>query len=214
MKEQLEELKNKMVEEMSEPLHPDLLPYFEEEGALGPQLRHPLVYQVPFFTNGMANTYYKQKVKAIEDALAKKNYSKVVYLHERPYRIQAFLDVMESMEDADYWKLLSSIWTDTENSWQNFEMWNALLRSQRPERHNLMDEEELNHLASLPDEVVVYRGCIEGVNENGLSWTLDKTKAEFFANRFSKNGIVLEKTINKDEIVAVFLGRNESEVIF
>lgn len=203
-----------MVEEMNEPLHPDLLPYFEEEGALGPQLRHPLVYQVPFFTNGTANAYYKQKVKAIEDALAEKNYSKVVYLHERPYRIQAFLDVMESMEDADYWKLLSSIWTDTENSWQNFEMWNALLRSPRPERHNLMDEEELNHLASLPDEVVVYRGCVEGVNENGLSWTLDKTKAEFFANRFSKNGIVLEKTINKDKIVAVFLGRNESEVIF
>jgi hypothetical protein len=214
MKEQLEELKNKMVEEMNEPLHPDLLPYFEEEGALGPQLRHPLVYQVPFFTNGMANAYYKQKVKAIEDALAKKNYNTVVYLHERPYRIQAFLDVMESMEDADYWKLLSSIWTDTENSWQNFQMWNALLRSPRPERHNLMDEEELNHLASLPNEVVVYRGCVAGVNENGLSWTLDKTKAEFFANRFSKNGIVLEKTINKDEIVAVFLGRNESEVIF
>jgi hypothetical protein len=214
MKEQLEELKNKMVEEMNEPLHPDLLPYFEEEGALGPQLRHPLVYQVPFFTNGMANAYYKQKVKAIEDALAKKNYSTVVYLHERPYRIQAFLDVMESMEDADYWKLLSSIWTDTENSWQNFQMWNALLRSPRPERHNLMDEEELNHLASLPNKVVVYRGCVAGVNENGLSWTLDKTKAEFFANRFSKNGIVLEKTINKDEIVAVFLGRNESEVIF
>lgn len=203
-----------MVEEMNEPLHPDLLPYFEEEGALGPQLRHPLVYQVPFFTNGMANAYYKQKVKAIEDALAKKNYNTVVYLHERPYRIQAFLDVMESMEDADYWKLLSSIWTDTENSWQNFQMWNALLRSPRPERHNLMDEEELNHLASLPNEVVVYRGCVAGVNENGLSWTLDKTKAEFFANRFSKNGIVLEKTINKDEIVAVFLGRNESEVIF
>jgi hypothetical protein len=214
MKEQLEELRNKMVEEMNEPLHPDLLPYFEEEGALGPQLRHPLVYQVPFFTNGMANAYYKQKVKAIEDALAKKNYNTVVYLHERPYRIQAFLDVMESMEDADYWKLLSSIWTDTENSWQNFQMWNALLRSPRPERHNLMDEEELNHLASLPNEVVVYRGCVAGVNENGLSWTLDKTKAEFFANRFSKNGIVLEKTINKDEIVAVFLGRNESEVIF
>lgn len=214
METQINELKEKLAAEMNEPLHPDLLPYYEEEGALGPQLRHPLVYQVPFFTNGMANAYYKQKVKAVEDALAEKNYSKVVYLHERPYRIQAFLDVMDFMEDADYWKLLGSIWTDTENSWQNFEMWNELLRSQRPERNNLMDEEELSRLASLPDAVIVYRGCVAGVNENGLSWTLDRTKAEFFANRFSKKGIVLERTINKDEIIAVFLGRNESEVIF
>jgi hypothetical protein len=53
----------------------------------------------------------------------------------------------------------------------------------------------------------------KGLNEDGLSWTLDKAKAEFFANRFSKGGIILEREIPKSDIIAVLTGRGESEVI-
>ena len=77
-----------------------------------------------------------------------------------------------------------------------------------------MDEEEDNILRSLSDEVIIYRGCQKGLNENGLSWTLDKSKAKFFANRFGKKGIILEKKIPKSDIVAVLLGRGEFEVIW
>jgi hypothetical protein len=43
---------------------------------------------------------------------------------------------------------------------------------------------------------------------------LDKSKAEFFANRFGKKGIILEKKISKQKIIAVLTGRGEAEVIF
>jgi hypothetical protein len=46
-----------------------------------------------------------------------------------------------------------------------------------------------------------------------LSWTLDKNQAKWFANRFEKDGVVLEKRISKKNIVAYFNGRNEEEVI-
>ena len=197
---------------MTVPLHPDLQPYLED-GAIGPQLRHPLVYSVPLWSNGHANALYEQKVKAVKEALANKKYSSYIFLHERPYRLNAFSLIQNKLSDTQYWSLLSDIWTDTENQWQGIDKWKQLLSSNRPSRHYLMTEDEFNHLQSLPDEVTIYRGCQAGVNENGLSWTLDKKKSEFFANRFSKDGIILERTISKNDIVAVLTGRGESEVI-
>jgi hypothetical protein len=46
-----------------------------------------------------------------------------------------------------------------------------------------------------------------------LSWTLDRERAEWFANRFDQKGIVIEKAIGKEEIVAYFSGRGDQEII-
>jgi hypothetical protein len=197
----------------TEELHPDLQPYLEE-GAIGLQLRHPLVYLVPLWGNGHANALYEHKVKGVKDALANNKYSSYIFLHERPYRLDAFTLIQSKLSDTQYWSLLSDIWTDTENQWQGLNKWKQLLSSNRPSRHYLMNEEEFNLLQSLPDEVTIYRGCQAGINENGLSWSLNKKKAEFFANRFGKKGIILERKIPKSDIVAVLNGRGESEVIW
>ena len=197
----------------TEDLHPDLVPYVSD-GPLGKQLRHPLVYQIGMWGNGLANTYYLQKISDVKKALLNKKYDSYVWLHERPYRIEAFQEIKHLLSDTAYWKLLADIWTDTENQWQNYEEWKELIGSERGSRHYLMDEEDDQILRSLPDEVTIYRGCQKGINENGLSWTLDKSKAEFFAKRLGKDGIVLEKKISKLDIIAVFTGRNEAEVIW
>jgi hypothetical protein len=208
-----EELLHRLLAETNEPLHPDLVPYFESDGALGAQVRHPLVYQVPLWSNGSANAYYLQKKKDLDTALAEKNFNRVIYLHERPYRLQAFIEIAPRLSDTKYWSILSGIWTDTENKWQNLEQWKELLSANRPDRHYLMDESEVQLLNSLPELVTIYRGCVKGLNEDGLSWTLDKAKAEFFANRFGREGIILEREIPKSDIIAVLTGRGESEVI-
>ena len=210
---QVEETFQRLLAEANEPLHPDLVPYFESDGALGAQVRHPLVYQVPLWSNGSANAYYLQKKKDLDTALAEKNFNRVIYLHERPYRLQAFIEIAPRLLDTKYWSILSGIWTDTENQWQNLEQWKELLSANRPDRHYLMDESEVQLLNSLPELVTIYRGCVKGLNEDGLSWTLDKAKAEFFANRFGREGIILEREIPKSDIIAVLTGRGESEVI-
>jgi len=211
---QVEELMAKIIAEQSESLHPDLVPYLEQSSEGWMMLRHPLVYQVPFFSNGSANAYYEQKSKAVEKAIADKNYKQFVWLFERPYRLEAFIKIADKLSDTDYWKLLSDIWIDTENQYAYLKEWKKLLASKRSNRHYMMDEEEDNILRSLPEEVTIYRGCQKGINEDGLSWSLDKSKAEFFANRFGKKGIILERTISKNDIVAVLVGRGESEVIW
>jgi hypothetical protein len=125
----INETLERLLKESSEPLHPDLVPYFEADGALGAQVRHPLVYQVPLWSNGSANAYYLQKKKDLETALTEKNYSRVVYLHERPYRLQAFIQIQKYLSDEKYWSLLASVWTDTENAWQHLDEWRELFNS-------------------------------------------------------------------------------------
>lgn len=210
---QINETIERLLKESSEPLHPDLVPYFEADGALGAQVRHPLVYQVPLWSNGSANAYYLQKKKDLGKALEEKNYNRVVYLHERPYRLQAFIQIAKYLSDEKYWSFLASIWTDTENAWQNLDEWRKLFNSSRPKRQRLMDRDEVLAYDSLPNTVKIYRGCQKGINEDGISWTLKRDKAEWFATRFSKDGVVLEKEIQKKDIIAVFTNRNEFEVI-
>jgi hypothetical protein len=210
---QIEELMAKMVAEHSETLHPALTPYLEQSDIGWTMLRHPLVYQVPFISNGSANAFFEQKTKAVEKAIEDKDYKQFVWLFERPYRVEAFIKIADKLSDTDYWKLLSDVWIDTENQYAYLKEWKKLLASKRSSRHYMMTEEEDNILRSLSQEVTVYRGCQKGINEDGLSWTLDKSKAQFFANRFGKKGIILERTVSKNNIVAVLTGRGEAEVI-
>jgi hypothetical protein len=210
---QVEDLMAKIIAEQNETLHPDLVPYLEQSSEGWMMLRHPLVYQVPFFSNGSANAYYEQKRIAVEKATADKNYKQFVWLFERPYRVEAFIKIADKLSDTDYWRLLSDVWIDTENQYAYLNEWKKLLASKRPNRHYMMGEEEDNIFRSLSNQVTIYRGCQKGLNEDGLSWTLDKSKAKFFANRFGKKGIILERKVPKSDIMAVLLGRGESEVI-
>jgi hypothetical protein len=70
---QVEELMAKIIAEHNETLHPALVPYLEQSDIGWTMLRHPLVYQVPFFSM-VAPMLYEQKLKAVEKAIANKNY--------------------------------------------------------------------------------------------------------------------------------------------
>lgn len=66
---------------------------------------------------------------------------------------------------------------------------------------------------SLPEKVKIYRGLGSKSRRDGISWTLSKEKAEWFATRFKDNGEVLTAEANKSDILAFLNGRNEQEII-
>ena len=74
-----------------------------------------------------------------------------------------------------------------------------------------MNEEEKTFFDSLPDEITIFRG---GIDDKGFSWTLDKDRACWFANRWYQDHRVFEKTINKSDALAYLNGRNESDIIY
>ena len=87
----------------------------------------------------------------------------------------------------------------------------------------LMSEEERAALEALPAQVTIYRGirtCQIRREIYGLSWTLSRSVAEWFANvRGSYWGdqagepVILEQTVDKSRIVWLLLERNELEVV-
>lgn len=197
-----------------EELHPDLAPYVED-CSFGKCLRHPLVYGL-FYTpqmNAMYNEQYKAKTEYIQRSLKEKNFSSYIWMHERPYRLEKFTEIADDLSDTEYWELLGSIWSDSENLWQYAPWLRHLLNSPRPGRENMMDDSEREFLKTLPDEFVVYRGH-QVVNRLGYSWTLSYYRAKWFAQRFEKKKVgVVAGTVKKKDVVAVLLGRNEFEIV-
>lgn len=197
-----------------EDLHPDLAPYLNVE-SFGTMLKHPLVFNL-FHSpqmNAFCNKQYKEKKTYIDIALKEKDFDRYIWMHERPYRMDAFVQIMGDISDSEYWKLLGSIWADSENLWQYKHLLPILLNSKRPNRKSMMNKEEQAFLEKLPEKIVIYRGH-QGRNRSGYSWTLSYSCGKWFSQRFKdKQTGIVTGTIEKQNIIAVLLGRNEFEII-
>jgi predicted ABC-type ATPase/DNA-directed RNA polymerase specialized sigma24 family protein/8-oxo-dGTP pyrophosphatase MutT (NUDIX family)/curved DNA-binding protein CbpA len=204
---------------MSSPdgLNEELAEYYDEEGPLGfPTIRHPLMYWMGPVDADLINKMFSQKVNAVNDAYENGKWNSYIYMHERPYRLDALMDIEDRMSDEEFWENVGSIWVDSENIWQNQDVWSDILTSDRPGREKIMTAEELQDFNNLPDEITVYRGHIKGKNKDGLSWTTSEEKARWFANRLASGKDVpevAEGTVKKSDVIAHFTRRGESEIV-
>lgn len=203
----------------TEKLLPELAEYLCTT-SFGPAIRHPLVYEVPYMEAlaGMANQRYRAKVEALAEAHEARKWNTVIYLHERPWRLDAFLGIADQLSDDEYWNLLGDIWTDTENLWQNYDEWHEALMAERGAREQIMAPEERAFLDAQPDEFTIYRGYhTEGDSGplRGYSWTLSREKAEWFGKRRAADmtPMLATATIRRDDVIAYFNERGEDEIV-
>ena len=205
--------------EKQEDLHPSLAPYIERSKALGwTMLRHPLVFSIPYdaHMNAMLNRQYTYKTEQLVKAKADGDWAKVLYLHERPYRLHALLEIMPNVTGTPFWELVSWVWTDTEAPRINRQVWRGLFAKAHtdPAGKALMDEGEQRALALMPATIQVWRGASAPEKRPSMSWTRDRERAVFFARRFHRPGAFLwTLQCPKERIVAFLNGRNEHEVI-
>ena len=71
----------------------------------------------------------------------------------------------------------------------------------KADKESLMDLEELAFYKALPPLVTVYRGIKERKYLKGLSWSLDKETATWFARRFGSGGFVCEAVVPKESVL-------------
>jgi hypothetical protein len=76
-----------------------------------------------------------------------------------------------------------------------------------------IDTDDLKHYDELPEVVTVYRGVKPKGKIQALSWTDNKDTAQWFADRFEKNGTVYKAEINKEDILVYTNQRDEHECI-
>lgn len=143
-----------------------------------------------------------------------KDYMTFSYLLTKPYRLFFYKETKRYASEEDAGAFLTNVWRAVENpnAEVNETMFQKLKMFKEISQEYLMDEEELKKFYELPEIVTVFRG-LQGPRTKikALSWTLDKDKAEWFANRWKKGNGVYQATINKKYIIACF--EYESEVI-
>jgi len=183
----------------------------------GEMISHPLVQSIFYIPqqNAMYNAQLKAKKEALAQASKSQRWSEYLWLYERPYRFDAFKGIASKLEPNEYWDTLSMLWSDSENIWQNLNGWKQLLNAKIPKRHLMMSSHEEHYFKNfIPDMVEIHRGYQEGKNKHGFSFSLDKKKALWFANRFNKGGKVLTLTVPKKDLVAYIDSRGEKEIIY
>jgi hypothetical protein len=195
-----------------ETLHDDLLDYFDDDSR---KVDHPLIPSVTVFGAEHAaelNEQYEQKAILAEQALRDGDWSAYLKFHERPHRLNAFVYVIGDLDDRCYWECLAETWIDAEFPWQNRTRWSELWNSKRSKKEFAMSPEERDVLKGLPQEFTLYRGVGQNGNSTGLSWTLSREKAVFFAQRF-RGDQLLTATAKRDDVHSYLNGRNEQEIV-
>lgn len=189
---------------------------YDSEG-FGPMLKHPLVFSVPLTLPGLANRALEQKTASLARAIERKDWHTVVFLHERPYRLAAFIDYVTGRDedggalplgqDEDERDLAATVWVDSENIPQCMDDWTALFASTSLW---LGDAEEREAFDALPDPITAWRGEID---DGGWSHTTDEKIARFFATRFGANAEIIKVEIPKDKVFGYLTRRGESELL-
>jgi hypothetical protein len=136
----------------------------------------------------------------------------------------------DTLPNKIYWQMVSDCYTRSDLAHSDMDIVFDYLNDNRSEKEYLMNEEDREFFNNLPEEITIYRGCTKKEIESGqhrLSWTLDKSIAEFFAYTYinpvhedrgekkdkSKFDIV-EKTVSKKDLLCYFGGREEAEVLY
>ena len=194
----------------------------------------PMVVQHPFASSGFAATTKdgvmqllditesEENLQAWQSFMRKQinaadNAYEIYMMTNKPYGLTFLKYTSPYLSKADFSKILADAWIRSENPNCDTNVSKSKLISmfKQADPHELMLEDELRQYEELDDTVTVYRGVTShnAKNIKALSWTLDREKAEWFAHRFNEDGTVYEAEIDKQHILALFNGRNESEVI-
>lgn len=195
---------------------------------IGTVLQHPLVYDIGVILPGLNNLRLEYKKRTLAEAIELRDWESVVFIHERPHRLNAFMRYVARVDKSGrmlpIWQhskrlqeLAIEVWIDSENIHQHQSDWLELFRD-RPDGAVLGTKADLKAFAALPDRVHVYRG---GGEDSFLSWTTQRHTAAFFAQRFKRQDAagrevvnkIREQVLDKADIFAHFTGRGEAEVL-
>lgn len=134
------------------------------------------------------------------------------------YQLGFLKNIVSALSQTDLSQLLSMIWVNIENPNQdiNASVSEIVRWFKKADKQSLMNQEDYEVYCNLSECFSVYRGVAVGRNPNGLSWTRNLNRAEWFAHRFDRKeqqGYVRDATIFKRDVLAYFNTRGEEEIV-
>lgn len=133
----------------------------------------------------------------------------------KPYLLFFLSQIRNYLSLKDFSEFLGDAWVRSENGNNdpNVELHKIVRWFRSADKNALMDDKERKVFAELPATITVYRGVGKNRNPKGISWTQDFQLARWFANRFGSGGYIEKTTITKNDVLAYFMSRGESEVV-
>lgn len=159
--------------------------------------------------------YYEKQIENCNDI------TKLMCMVQKPYRLVYFYTIFPYLCEKDYNDMLRFAFTSCERPSDNTNIdpnwiWALFLKSNK---NIIMDDNERDIYAKLPEKVDVYRGYNDFYGDNvdnawqGLSWTLSLDTAKFYAERFgAKNQYIAKTTIHKNDIFALWCDAEDEDI--
>ena len=150
----------------------------------------------------------EEKINSIDKLI------KCAYVVRNSYYLTFLKFAKESLSLPDFSMLLGKFWTEEENPNGDVNVPVSLSAKwfRIADKQALMHDYEYEVYKDLPETFTIYRGVTPGRNPDGMSWTRDLSKADWFSRRFG-DGYVLEGIANKKDVLAFFSRRGEEEVV-
>lgn len=128
-----------------------------------------------------------------------------VFMFLRPqYRLTLFKYTNQYMSSKDFEEVLLFSWIMVEHPLKDINVTKSEM---------LKWFSKLGYVSDLSGVVTIYRGVGSEKYRDGISWTLDREKAEWFATRFTDNGIVYSAKVKSKDILYYISERGEEEII-
>lgn len=128
-----------------------------------------------------------------------------VFVFLRPqYRLTLFKYTNQYMSSKDFEEVLLFSWIMVEHPLKDINVTKSEM---------LKWFSKLGYVSDLSGVVTIYRGVGSEKYRDGISWTLDREKAEWFATRFTEDGVVYSAKVKSNDILYYISDRGEKEVI-
>lgn len=220
-------------------LAPELHQFVDRNGPSGPMFDHPLYRDMHMLVTaamparrdyrdieipaGLAriNAIIEEQIKCRAEAATCGQWGRYVFVHYRPYRVDALLNAIQRVGASRLWHLVGQVWRDSEDNMASAIEWGEIWSHAYDGKHGgfrkcferVMGAPDRRAYDALPEFLTCYRGCKEEHHAYGYSWTIDREKAEWFARRRIGAGIVAKTQVHKSVVLAYFSDRKESEVV-
>jgi len=121
-------------------------------------------------------------------------------------------DLHSTLSAEDFALVVATEWKSDEAPSRSLTYWLSVFRlAVNGIGRYVTDTEE-----PLPNDLTIWRGVARPRYARGMSWTLDRERAEWFARRFAAmygDPRLYTATVDSDQVLGYLQGRQESEIV-
>lgn len=164
-----------------------------------------------------ADKFIEQMNKMYNEASSKKDFSRLFMLVDKKILIPTYIELYNEIPDDQKYDIFTDLYIRSEFGFGMFpkEIIDDVFSKRKLSSEWKDRMKAFKKIAKLNDDgtITVYRGEGSKSTKGGMSWTLQRKTAKFFADRFDSHGKIVTKKIKPEQALDYLSDRGEAEVL-